>query len=46
MENSTNDNKTDVSSLGYVSPRIETIEVLVEQGYAGSQLPERIPEFW
>lgn len=30
----------------YQPPMVETIEVAVENGYAGSQLPERNPIQW
>lgn len=46
MRNSANDDNVKVSSLDYVAPSMEILEIMVEQGYAGSQLPGRIPEFW
>ena len=30
----------------YFPPMIEILEVNVEQGYAGSQLPDRNPVYW
>ena len=32
--------------MKYIPPKIEKIEVEVEKGYEGSQLPERNPVYW